>query len=158
MPKGMGKIIATNRRAHHDYFIEDTYEAGIVLEGTEIKSVRQGKVSIQEAYVRIENGEAFIHNMHIAQYDFGTKKNHDPTRVRKLLLHRKEISRLYGLQQQTGYSLIPLRVYIKDGYAKIEVAVAKGKKLYDKREDIKKRDFNRQIERALRDSQANRIR
>ncbi len=156
MPKGLGKIIAQNKRAYHDYFIEDTYEAGLVLEGTEIKSIRQGKASINDAYAHIDYNQAYIYNMHITQYDFGTKGNHEPTRTRKLLLHHKEISRLYGLQQQQGYSLIPLKLYIKDGFAKVEIAVAKGKKQYDKREDLKIKDSNRQIERALKDRNLNR--
>lgn len=151
MPKGIGKVIAQNKKAYHDYFIEDTYEAGIVLLGTEIKSIREGKVSIKDAYAHIENNQAYIYNMHITQYAFGTKGNHEPTRTRKLLLHKKEIARLYGLQQQQGYSLIPLKIYIKDGYAKLEIAVAKGKKKYDKREDLKIKESNRKIERALKE-------
>lgn len=151
MPKGIGKVIAQNKRARHDYFIEDTYEAGLVLQGTEIKSIRQGKVSINDAYANIEQSEAYIYNMHISQYEFGTKGNHEPTRTRKLLLNKKEITRLYGLQQQQGYSLIPLKLYIKDGYAKLEIAVAKGKKQYDKREDLKIKESNRKIERALKE-------
>ncbi|HEY8364878.1 MAG TPA: SsrA-binding protein SmpB [Haloplasmataceae bacterium] len=151
MPKGLGKIIAQNKKAYHDYFIEDTYEAGIVLVGTEIKSIRLGKASIKDAYAHIDKNQAYIYNMHITQYDFGTKGNHEPTRTRRLLLHRKEISKLYGLQQQEGYSLIPLKLYIKDGYAKLEIAVAKGKKQYDKREDMKIKESNRKIERALKD-------
>lgn len=151
MPKGLGKIIAHNKKAYHDYFIEDTYEAGIVLVGTEIKSIRLGKASIKDAYAHIDKNQAYIYNMHITQYDFGTKGNHEPTRTRRLLLHRKEISKLYGLQQQEGYSLIPLKLYIKDGYAKLEIAVAKGKKQYDKREDMKIKESNRKIERALKD-------
>ncbi|QVK18259.1 SsrA-binding protein SmpB [Mycoplasmatota bacterium] len=151
MPKGFGKIIAQNKKAYHDYFIEDTYEAGIVLEGTEIKSIRQGKASIKDAYAHIDSNQAYINNMHITQYDFGTKGNHEPTRTRRLLLHKKEISRLFGLQQQQGYSLIPLKLYLKDGFAKLEIALAKGKKQYDKREALKIKDSNRQIERAMKD-------
>lgn len=156
MPKGIGKIVAQNKKAYHDYYIEDTYEAGLVLEGTEIKSIRQGKASLSDAYVHIDNNQAYVYNMHVAQYDFGTKGNHEPTRTRKALLHSKEISRLFGLQQQDGYSLIPVKLYLKDGYAKLEIAVAKGKKLYDKREDLKIKDSNRQIERALKDRYLNR--
>lgn len=151
MPKGLGKIIAQNKKAYHDYYIEDTFEAGIVLQGTEIKSIRQGKASIKDAYAHVDHGEAHVFNMHVTQYDFGTNGNHEPTRTRKLLLRKKEIGRLFGLQQQQGYSLIPLKLYIKDGYAKLEIAVAKGKKQYDKREDLKIKDSNRQIERALKD-------
>ncbi len=156
MPKGTGKIVAQNKKAFHDYFVEETYEAGIVLAGTEIKAIRQGKVSIKDAYAHIDNTEAYIYNMHITQYKFGTKGNHEPTRTRKLLLHKKEISRLFGLQQQKGYSLIPIKVYLKDGYAKLEIAVAKGKRQYDKREALKRKDSNRQIERALKDRHLNR--
>ncbi len=156
MPKGLGKIIAQNKKAYHEYFIEDTYEAGIVLEGTEIKSIRQGKASINDAYAHIDNNKAYVLNMHITQYDFGTKGNHEPTRTRTLLLHKKEIGRLFGLQQQEGYSLIPLKLYLKDGYAKLEIAVAKGKKQYDKREDLKVKESNRQIEKALKDRTLNR--
>jgi SsrA-binding protein len=151
VPKGLGKLIAQNKKAFHDYFIEDTYEAGLVLVGTEIKSIRLGKVSINDAYAHIEHNQAYIYNMHITQYDFGTKSNHEPTRTRKLLLHKKEIARLYGLQQQQGYSLIPLKLFLRDGYAKIEIAVAKGKKQYDKREDLKIKESNRNIERALKE-------
>lgn len=151
MAKGLGKVIAQNKKAQHDYFIEDTYEAGIVLKGSEIKSIRQHKVNINDAYVSIHKGEAFINNMHISPYEFETKTTIDPTRVRKLLLHQKEINRLLGLQQREGYSLIPLKLYIKDGFAKLLIAVAKGKKQYDKREDIKVRDSNRQIARVLKD-------
>ena len=150
MPKGLGKIIAQNKKAYHDYFIEDTYEAGLVLQGTEIKSIRQGKASINESYVHIQNGKAYIYNMHITTYDFGTKGNHEPTRERVLLMHKKEISKLYGVQQQQGYSIIPLKLYIKDGYAKMEIAIAKGKKLYDKRESIIRREMEREIGRATK--------
>jgi SsrA-binding protein len=158
MPKGLGKIMAQNKKAYHDYYIEDTYEAGISLLGTEIKSIRQGRSSLGDAYVHIEKNQAYIYNMHITPYDLGTRSNHDATRVRRLLLHRREIARLYGLQQQEGYSLIPTKLYLKDGYAKLEVAVAKGKKNYDKREDLKIKDSNRQIERALKDRSVNRVR
>jgi len=151
MPKGLGKVIAQNKKAFHDYYIEDTFEVGIVLVGTEIKSIRQGKASIKDAYAHIENTQAYIYNMHVTQYDFGTKENHDPTRIRTLLLHKREIRRLYGLQKQEGYTVIPLKLYLKDGYAKLELALAKGKKQYDKREDLKIKDSNRQIEKALKD-------
>lgn len=151
MAKGLGKVIAQNRKARHDYFIEDTYEAGIVLMGSEIKSIRAHKVNINDAYVDFHQGEAFINNMHISPYEFETKTRLDPIRKRKLLLKRKEIDRLIGLTQQKGYTIIPLKIYIKDGFAKIQIAVAKGKKLYDKRETIKRRDAERQMERALKE-------
>lgn len=151
MPKGFGKIIAKNKKAFHDFFIEETFEAGLVLKGSEIKSIRLGKANIKDAYAQVDRNEISIYNMHITPYDFGTKENHEPTRVRRLLLHRREIKRLIGLQQQQGYSLIPLKLYLKDGYAKIEIALAKGKRQYDKRETLKKKDSNRQFEKAMRD-------
>lgn len=151
MAKGLGKVIAQNKKAHHDYFIEDTYEAGLVLMGSEIKSIRSNKVNITDAYVDFHAGEAYINNMHISPYEFETKVTIDPTRKRKLLLHKKEINRLIGQQQQKGYSIIPLKLYIKDGFAKLEIALAKGKKLYDKRESIKRRDADRQVERILKE-------
>lgn len=150
MPKGVGKLIAQNKRARHDYFIEDTFEAGIVLQGTEIKSVRSGKVSIKEAYSQIKSNEAWIHNMNISHYEQGNRFNHDPLRSRKLLLHRKEINKLIGYTKQGGYTLIPLKVYISDGFAKVELGVGRGKKLYDKRQDLKKKDAQRQIDRAMK--------
>jgi SsrA-binding protein len=156
MPKGLGKVIAQNKKAHHDYYIEDTYEAGIVLKGSEIKSIRTNKVTLNDAFVNIFRGEAYVNNMHIAPYEFETKQQMDPTRARKLLLHKKEIARLIGLQKQEGYSVIPLKLYLKDGYAKVLIGVAKGKKNYDKREDLKKKDSDRQIERALKDRNLNR--
>lgn len=156
MPKGLGKVIAQNKKAYHDYFIEDTFEAGIVLVGTEIKSIRLGKVSIKDAYAHIDKNQAYVYNMHITQYDFGTNSNHEPTRNRKLLLNKKEISKMIGLQQQQGYAIIPLKLYLKDGFAKLLIGVAKGKKQYDKREDLKKKESNRQIERALKDKSLNR--
>lgn len=156
MPKGNGKVIAQNKKAYHDYFIEETIEAGLVLKGSEIKSIRLSKVSLNDAYVNIFKGEAYVNHLHITPYEFETKSKMDPTRERKLLLHKKEISRLIGLSQQEGYSIIPIKVYLKDGFAKVLIAVAKGKKLYDKREDLKKKDSDRQIERALRDRTLNR--
>lgn len=151
MPKGFGKVITKNKKAFHDYNIEETYEVGLELVGTEIKSIRQGKASIKDAYAGINKNQAFIYNMHVTQYDFGTKENHEPTRTRRLLMHKKEIKHLIGLEKQQGYSLIPLKLYLKDGYAKLEIAVAKGKKQYDKREDLKRKDSERQIERAMKD-------
>lgn len=151
MAKKYDKPIAQNRKASHDYFIEETFEAGIVLQGTEIKSIRAGRVSLTDAHVRIMDGEAFIINMHIAPYEQGNRFNHDPTRSRKLLLHRKEIDKLFGLVQQKGYAIVPLRLYIKNGYAKLLIGLGKGKKLYDKREDLKQKQMKRDIDRAMKD-------
>ena len=143
-------LVAQNKKARHDYFVEETYEAGLVLTGTEIKSIRARTVQIADAYVRIKDGEAWIYNMHIAEFKGGNRFNHVPDRTRKLLLHKKEISKLFGSQQQSGYSLIPLKVYLKGGYAKLLVGVCKGKKNYDKRQDLKEKDAKRDIEKALK--------
>src|SRR5690625_4292607 len=153
MSNGYDRPIARNRRASHDYFIEETFEAGMVLQGTEIKSIRAGKVSIQDAHARIINGEVFIVNMHISPYEQGNRFNHDPVRTRKLLLHRKEIDKLIGLTQRQGYTLVPLRVYIKRGFAKVLIGLGKGKKRFDKREDMKQKQMKRDIDRALKDAQ-----
>lgn len=147
------KVVVKNRKATHDYFIEDTFEAGIVLTGTEIKSIRSGKANLKDSFARIYKGEVFIHNMHISPYDQGNRFNHEPTRARKLLLHKGEINKLIGLTKEKGYSLVPLKLYLKDGFAKIDIALGKGKKSYDKRETIAKRDANREIARALREKQ-----
>ena len=149
----MNTLIAKNPTARHNYTILDTIEAGIVLTGTEIKSIRAGKVNLRDSFVRIERNEAFVHNMHISHYEQGNRFNHDPLRTRKLLLHKREIARLIGVQKMGGYSLIQLKLYIKDGYAKLLFGIAKGKKNYDKRQDLKAKDANRQIEKALRDRQ-----
>src|SRR5690625_1892852 len=151
MSKQFEKPIAQNRKASHDYFIEETYEAGLVLQGTEIKSIRAGRVSIKDAHVRIIDGEAQIINMHIAPYEQGNRYNHDPTRTRKLLLHRREIDKLFGLVQQRGYTIVPLRLYIKKGFAKILIGLGRGKKLYDKREDLKQKQMKRDIDRAMKE-------
>lgn len=151
MSKPRQKELAKNRRASFDYFIEETYEAGIVLQGTEIKSVRAGRVNITDAHVRIINGEAQIINMHIAPYEQGNRFNHDPTRTRKLLLHRKEIDKLYGLVQQKSYTIVPLKLYIKNGFAKLLIGLGKGKKQYDKREDQKQKQMKRDIDRAMKE-------
>ena len=151
MPKGEGKVIAQNRKANHDYFIEETYEAGIVLQGTEIKSIRAGRVNLKDAFARIHRGEVFLYNMHISPYEQGNRFNHDPLRTRKLLLHRKQINKLIGLTQQQGYSLVPLKIYIKNGFAKVLIGLGKGKKKYDKREDLKQKQAKRDIERAMKD-------
>ncbi len=145
------KIIAQNKKARHDYFIEDTYEAGIELFGTEVKSVRQGSVNLKDSYAGIDkNAEVFVHGMHISPYEKGNIFNKDPLRVRKLLMHRYEIRKLIGVTAQMGYSLIPLSVYLKNSKVKVELAVCKGKKLYDKRADAAKKDAKRDIERAMR--------
>jgi SsrA-binding protein len=145
------KVVATNRKAKHEYFILDTYEAGIVLKGTEIKSIRAGNISLSEAYVTVEDGrEAWLVSAHIAPYDQASHYNHDPNRPRKLLLHRSEIGRLWDEVRKKGVTIIPLRVYLRDGLAKVEIGIAKGKKLYDKRATIAKRDAEREIERQLR--------
>ena len=146
-----GGPVAENRKARHDYFIEEAIEAGIALVGSEIKSVRAGRVSLREGYVRIERGEAWLLNAHISAWpQSGTYFNHEPTRPRKLLLHRNEIERLRGKVEQKGLTLVPLKLYFVRGRAKVEVAVAKGKKLYDKRETLAERDSQREIERAMR--------
>ena len=150
MPKGVGSTIAQNKKAGHDYFIEDTFEAGLVLQGTEIKSIRAGKVNLRDSFVRIERNEAFVHNMHISHYEQGNRFNVDPLRVRKLLLHKHEIRKLIGATTIKGYSLIPLSMYLKNGKVKVELALAKGKKLHDKRQDLAKKDAQRTIERELR--------
>ncbi len=145
------KIVANNKKARHDYFIEETYEAGICLTGTEIKSVRQGKVSIKESYGKLEDEEMMLYGMNISPYEQGNRFNADPLRPRKLLLHKREIRKLIGYTTQKGLTLVPLRMYINDrGLAKVEIAVARGKKLYDKRHDIAKRDADRRMQQAMR--------
>jgi SsrA-binding protein len=153
MPKGEGKLCANNKKAYHDYFIEETYEAGIVLQGTEIKSVRAGKINLKDSYARIQNGEAWLYSTHISPYEQGNRYNHDPLRPRKLLLHNREIAKLFGETKEVGYALVPLKVYLKNGFAKVLIGLAKGKKNYDKREDLKKKEAKREIERAFRDRQ-----
>lgn len=146
-----GNAVATNRKAYHDYFIEEKFEAGIVLRGTEVKSLREGRVNLQDSYASVKEGEVFLHNCHISPYSHGNVMNHDPTRVRKLLLHKKEIHKLMGRTQQKGLTLIPLRIYFSErGHAKIELGLAKGKKLYDRRETIKAREAGREVERAIK--------
>lgn len=145
------KVIATNRKAYHDYFIEDTIEAGIELKGTEVKSVRLGHVNLKDSFAQVEKGEVFLYNMHISPYEKGNIFNVDPMRDRKLLLHKYEINKLAGYIQQKGYTLVPLKVYLKRGKIKVELAVAKGKKLYDKRESIAKRDAEREIQKKMKE-------
>ncbi len=144
------KLIANNKKAYHDYFIEETYEAGLALHGTEVKSLRMGKCSIKESFVRIENGEVFIYGMHISPYEKGNIFNKDPLRVKKLLLHRSEIGRMAGKAAEKGYTLVPLRVYFKGSLVKVEIGLAKGKKLYDKRQDIAKKDQRREAEKEFK--------
>lgn len=150
MPKGSGKVLAQNRKASHDYSIIDTIEAGIVLKGTEIKSIRAGRINLKDGYATIRNGEIFLQNVHISPYEQGNVFNHDPVRTRKLLMHKKQIARLVGEIKSSGYTLIPLKVYIKDGYAKVLIGLGKGKKKYDKREDLKRKDQKREIDRAMK--------
>ena len=143
------QVVVQNRRARHEYHIIDTVEAGLVLVGTEVKSLRQGNVNLVDAFARIEDGEAWLYEMHVAPYEHGSRWNNDPRRPRKLLLHRREIDRLRGLVERKGYTLIPLSVYFRNGYAKVELALAAGKRLYDKREAIAKRDLERELAREL---------
>lgn len=145
------KLVANNKKAYHDYFIEEKYECGISLAGTEVKSIRQGKVSVKEAYVEIEGGEAWIEGMNISPYDHGNLFNRDPVRKRKLLLHKNEILKLAQAVQQDGYTIVPLSVYFKRGKVKVEIGLAKGKHNYDKRQDIRRRDVTREMERNYRD-------
>lgn len=144
------KLVANNKKAYHDYFIEDKYEAGIALHGTEVKSLRMGKCSIKESFIRIENGEMFAYGMHISPYEKGNIFNKDPLRVKKLLLHKYEINKLAGKLAEQGYTLVPLQVYFSGGKAKMEIGLAKGKKLYDKRQDIAKKDQRRENERDFK--------
>lgn len=144
------KLVAQNRKAYHDYFIEDTLEAGIVLLGTEVKSLRDGKANLKDSYVLIKDAEATLLNCHISPYSHGNISNHDPLRTRKLLLHKNQIIKLKGKLLQKGYSLIPLKIYFKGAFAKVELGLAKGKRLYEKREKIKEKEVKRDIERAVR--------
>ena len=144
------KLIANNKKAFHDYFVDETYEAGVALHGTEVKSMRMGKCSIKESFIRIENGEVFVYGMHVSPYEKGNIFNKDPLRVKKLLMHKYEINKLAGKIAEKGYTLVPLQVYIKEGKVKVEVGLARGKKLYDKREDIAKKDVRRETEREFK--------
>ena len=145
------KTIEQKKKARHDYFIDETYEAGIELFGTEVKSIRQGRVNLKDSWCSIVEGEIFVNGMHISPYEQGNIFNRDPMRVRRLLMHKKEINRLYGVVKQTGYSLIPISLYFKDSRVKLQVGLCRGKKLYDKREDMAKRTAKRDIERALKE-------
>ena len=150
MSKETMKLVANNKKAYHDYFIEDKYEAGIVLHGTEVKSLRLGKCSVKESFIRIENGEVFVYGMHISPYEKGNIFNKDSLRVKKLLLHKMEINKLTGKVAEKGCTLVPLQVYFKDGKAKMEIGLARGKKLFDKRQDIAKKDERRANEREFK--------
>jgi SsrA-binding protein len=144
------KIIAQNKTARLNYFIDDTYEAGIALVGTEVKALREGKANLKDSYALVKGGEVFVHEMHISPYTFGNRQNHDPLRVRKLLLHKGEIKRLYGKSRERGLALIPLKLYFKSGKVKMEIGVGRGKKRYDKRESLKVKEDRREIERGMR--------
>jgi SsrA-binding protein len=141
------KLVAENRKARHDYLFEDTFEAGLVLVGTEVKSLRMGKANLKDSYARIKNGEVFVHQMHIGMYPYAYYNNHDPLRPRKLLLHHHEIKKLYGKVNEKGYALIPLKLYFRSGKVKLTLALAKGKQLHDKRETIRRRDQKRELDR-----------
>ena len=153
MAKQAKKLIANNKKAYHDYFIEDKYEAGISLAGTEVKSLRMGRCSVKEAFIRIEKGEVYVYNMHIAAYEKGNIFNKDPLRVRKLLLHKRERRKIEGQIAQKGYTVVPLSVYFSGSLVKVEIGLAKGKKLYDKRQDIAKKDQRREAERKFKNLQ-----
>lgn len=144
------KVLCLNKKAFHDYTIEESHEAGVVLLGTEVKSLRIGKANLKDSYVRIEDGEAFLYNTHISPYPYGHQFNHEPERIRKLLLHKREIRRLQGKIQERGYTLLPLKIYLKRGKIKIELGLAKGKTLHDKREDLKRKTADREIEKAMK--------
>ncbi len=150
-PEGR-KIVAVNKQARFSYAIEDKYEAGLVLQGTEVKSLREGRANLKESYARINKGEVYLYNCHISEYSHGNRQNHDPLRPRKLLLHGQEIKRLFGKVSQQGYTLVPLQLYFTHGKAKLEIGLGKGKKLHDKRETMKERTAKREIERAFKDS------
>jgi SsrA-binding protein len=151
--KSDDRPLAQNKKASHDYFIEETYEAGMVLTGTEIKSLRHGRANINDAFATIRNGEMFIHNMHISPFEQGNRHNPDPSRARKLLLHKVQIHKLLGQSKQEGYAIVPLKIYTRNGYAKLLIGLGKGKKQYDKRDTAAKRDAQRDIQRALREKQ-----
>ncbi|WP_106450755.1 SsrA-binding protein SmpB [Trichococcus alkaliphilus] len=151
MPKGEGKVLAQNRKASHDYIILDTIEAGMVLTGTEIKSVRKAKINLKDGYASIRNGEVFLQNVHISPFEQGNIFNHDPLRTKKLLLHKKQIKYLIEETKTTGVTLVPLRVYLKNGVAKVLIGLAKGKKSYDKRDALKQKDMKREIDRAMKE-------
>lgn len=144
------KIIATNKKAYHDYFISEVFEAGLVLTGTEVKSIRAGKVNLKESFCRIKDGEVFINNMNVAEYTHGNRENHDPTRMRKLLLHHAEIDKLIRMTEQKGLALIPTKIYFKNNYIKLEIGLGRGKKLHDKRETLKRKEADREMAKAVK--------
>lgn len=144
------KIIATNKKAYHDFYIDETFEAGIVLTGTEVKSIREGKVNLKESFCRIKNGEVFINNMNISPYGFGNRENHDPTRMRKLLLHHVEIDKLIRLTEQKGLAMVPTKLYFKRNHVKLEIGIGRGKKLHDKRETLKRKEADREMAKAIK--------
>jgi SsrA-binding protein len=146
----MEKLICANKRARRDYAIDETYEAGMVLVGTEVKALRQGKANLKDSYARIKGGEVFLVDSHISPYSHGNQFNHDPDRTRKLLMHKREIRKLYGKTRERGFTLIPLKMYFKNGKAKVAIGLGKGKKLYDKREDLKRRAMEREVERSFK--------
>ena len=150
MSKETMKLVANNKKAYHDYFVDEKIEAGLVLHGTEVKSLRMGKCSIKESFIRIENGEMFVYGMHISPYEKGNIFNKDPLRVKKLLLHKSEINKLTGKIKEKGFTIVPLQVYFKDGKAKMEIGLCRGKKLYDKRADIAKKDMKREAEKEFK--------
>ncbi len=150
MAKESMKLVANNKKAYHDYFVDEKYEAGLVLHGTEVKSLRMGKCSIKESFIRIEDGEVFVYGMHISPYEMGNIFNKDPLRPKKLLMHKYEIDKLLGKIKEKGFTLVPLQVYFKDGKAKIEIGLCRGKKLYDKRQDIAKKDQRREAEKDFK--------
>ena len=150
MAKESMKLVANNKKAYHDYFVDEKYEAGLVLHGTEVKSLRMGKCSIKESFIRIENGEVWVYGMHISPYEMGNIFNKDPLRPKKLLMHKAEIHKLLGKIKEKGFTLVPLQVYFKDGRAKIEIGLCRGKKLYDKRQDIAKKDQRREAEKDFK--------
>lgn len=145
------KVVATNRKARHEFHIDETYECGIKLQGTEVKSIRSGRINFKDSFALVENGEVWLYNLHISPYEFGNRFNHEAERKRKLLMHKHEIRRLIGKVKEQGYTLVPLQIYFHRQWVKVELALAKGKKLYDKREDLAKRDANRQMERAMKE-------
>jgi SsrA-binding protein len=149
--EGDAKQVATNRKAFHDYFLEDTYEAGIALTGTEIKSVRAARVNLRDGFVILRNREAWLVNVHISPYDFGNRENHEPRRERKLLLHRQELRKLQSKVSERGWTIVPLRMYLKDGRAKVEIALVRGKRLYDKKDAIAERDADRELRRVIKE-------
>ncbi len=146
------KIVATNKKAYHEYYIEDTFEAGIMLTGTEVKSIRAGKVNLKESFCRIKDGEIFINNMNISPYEFGNRENHDPTRIRKLLLHHAEIDKLIRLTEQKGMTMVPTKIYFKQNYVKLEIGIGRGKNLHDKRQSLKSKEADREMAKAMKGS------